>query len=95
MLSVAVRIEWPWDSVAAECTSFLGPAGYGFVQVSPATEHIQGDQWFTDYQPVSYNVSSKRGNRTQFSKMVSTCASAGVGIIVDGTQIFALLLRYP
>lgn len=24
--------EWTWDSIAAECTSFIGPAGYGFVQ---------------------------------------------------------------
>lgn len=24
--------EWTWDSVASECTSFIGPAGYGFVQ---------------------------------------------------------------
>ena len=24
--------EWTWDSVAAECTAFIGPAGYGFVQ---------------------------------------------------------------
>lgn len=24
--------EWNWDSVAAECTNFIGPAGYGFVQ---------------------------------------------------------------
>lgn len=24
--------EWTWDSVAAECTNFIGPAGYGFVQ---------------------------------------------------------------
>jgi hypothetical protein len=24
--------EWNWDSVAAECTSFLGPVGYGYVQ---------------------------------------------------------------
>ena len=26
--------EWNWDSVAAECTNFIGPAGYGFVQGS-------------------------------------------------------------
>ncbi|KAJ6511964.1 glycoside hydrolase superfamily, partial [Mycena vitilis] len=75
--------EWPWDSVAAECTSFLGPAGYGYAQVSPASEHIQGEQWWTDYQPVSYILTSKRGNRTQFINMVSTCANAGVGILVD------------
>jgi hypothetical protein len=24
--------EWSWDSVASECTSFIGPAGYGYVQ---------------------------------------------------------------
>jgi hypothetical protein len=29
---IAQMFEWDWDSVAAECTSFLGPAGYGFVQ---------------------------------------------------------------
>ena len=29
---IAQMFEWNWDSVAAECTSFLGPAGYGFVQ---------------------------------------------------------------
>ncbi|KAJ7163236.1 alpha-amylase [Mycena filopes] len=81
--TIVQLFEWPWDSVAAECTSVLGAAGYGFVQVSPAAEHITGPQWFTDYQPVSYNVTSKRGNRDQFSSMVSTCASAGVGIIVD------------
>ena len=37
--SVIVQMfEWTWDSVAEECTNFLGPAGYGFVQgiiVSP------------------------------------------------------------
>ncbi|KAJ7168164.1 glycoside hydrolase superfamily [Mycena crocata] len=75
--------EWPWDSIAAECTSFIGPAGYGYVQVSPASEHVTGSQWWTDYQTVSYKLISKRGSRTQFANMVSTCANAGVGVIVD------------
>jgi hypothetical protein len=26
--------EWDWDSIAAECKNFIGPAGYGFVQGS-------------------------------------------------------------
>ncbi|ELU39233.1 glycoside hydrolase family 13 protein [Rhizoctonia solani AG-1 IA] len=84
--------EWSWDSIAAECTDFIGPAGYGFVQVrstlkptnkcsnwaqvSPPSEHIEGPQWWTDYQPVSYTLTSKRGNRKQFRR-------AGVGVIVD------------
>jgi hypothetical protein len=24
--------EWDWDSIAAECKKFIGPAGYGAVQ---------------------------------------------------------------
>ncbi|KII86244.1 glycoside hydrolase family 13 protein [Plicaturopsis crispa FD-325 SS-3] len=82
--NVIIQIfEWSWDSVAAECTNFIGPAGYGFVQVSPPAEHISGDQWWTDYQPVSYTLTSKRGNRDQFSNMVSTCHNAGVKVIAD------------
>ncbi|KAI1783512.1 glycoside hydrolase [Ganoderma leucocontextum] len=75
--------EWTWDSVAAECTNFIGPAGYGFVQVSPPQEHVTGDQWWTDYQPVSYILTSKRGNRDQFASMIATCHDSGVGVIVD------------
>lgn len=33
-----------------ECQTVLGPSGYRWVQVSPAQEHIQGDQWWVDYQ---------------------------------------------
>ncbi|CDO69062.1 Glycoside Hydrolase Family 13 / Carbohydrate-Binding Module Family 20 protein [Trametes cinnabarina] len=104
---IVQMFEWTWDSVAAECTDFLGPAGYGFVQgmfstanmshhraiilttylvtstVSPPQEHIQGDQWWTDYQPVSYTLTSKRGDRTQFANMISACHAAGVGVIAD------------
>lgn len=74
---------WNWDSIAAECSNFLGPEGYGFVQVSPPAEHVQGSQWWTDYQPVSYTLTSKRGNRQQFQNMVTACHNAGVGVIAD------------
>lgn len=80
---IAQMFEWNWDSVAAECTGFLGPAGYGYVQVSPAQEHIQGPQWWTDYQPVSYILDSKRGTREQYENMIHTCHAAGVGVIAD------------
>ncbi|KAI0738098.1 glycoside hydrolase family 13 protein [Daedaleopsis nitida] len=75
--------EWNWDSIAAECTNFLGPAGYGYVQVNPPQESVSGDQWWTDYQAVSYQLTSKHGNRDQFANMVRTCHAAGVGVIVD------------
>lgn len=75
--------EWNWNSIAQECKDFIGPAGYGFVQVSPATEHIQGGQWWTSYQQVSFNLQSKRGSRDEFSAMVNACKGAGVGVLVD------------
>ncbi|MGP4110702.1 alpha-amylase [Streptomyces sp. 4N509B] len=79
----AVLFSWTFDSVARECTDRLGPAGYGYVQVSPPQEHIQGGQWWTQYQPVSYEINGRLGNRQQFQNMVDTCADAGVGVVVD------------
>ncbi|KAJ7160393.1 glycoside hydrolase [Mycena filopes] len=75
--------EWTWASIASECTNFIGPAGYGFVQVSPPQEHVTGSQWWTDYQPVSYILTSKRGNQAQFQSMITTCHAAGVKVISD------------
>src|SRR5437764_14904132 len=63
--------EWPWDSVANECTNFLGPKGYDAVQVSPPQEHVElaskGYPWYQDYQPVSYQLRTRRGDRERFA----------------------------
>ncbi|EGX57213.1 alpha-amylase [Streptomyces zinciresistens K42] len=79
----AVLFEWNFASVARECTNTLGPAGYGYVQVSPPAEHIQGAQWWTSYQPVSYRIAGRLGDRTAFRTMVTTCQAAGVKVVVD------------
>ena len=73
---------WPWESVAAEC-EFLGAAGVDWVLVSPPQEHIQGDPWWTIYQPVSYQIESRFGTREQFAQMVQSCSESGVEIIAD------------
>lgn len=75
--------EWTWADIASECESFLGPKGFKAVQVSPPTEHIKGSQWWTRYQPVTYNLISRSGNESQFKDMVKRCNAAGVSIIVD------------
>ncbi|MFF0512850.1 carbohydrate-binding module family 20 domain-containing protein [Streptomyces sp. NPDC004250] len=79
----AVMFEWNFSSVAKACTDTLGPAGYGFVQVSPPQEHIQGGQWWTSYQPVSYKIAGRLGDRGQFKTMVDTCHAAGVKVVAD------------
>ena len=79
--------EWNWPSIGRECTSVLGPKGYGAVQVSPPQEHIvlagSGYPWWQDYQPISYQLVTRRGNRAAFASMVSTCHAAGVKVYVD------------
>ncbi|WAP55630.1 alpha-amylase [Streptomyces sp. S465] len=79
----AELFEWTYASVAKECTTTLGPAGYGYVEVSPATEHIQGSQWWTSYQPVSYRIAGRLGDRTAFKNMIDTCHAAGVKVVAD------------
>ncbi|MET9844236.1 alpha-amylase [Streptomyces ossamyceticus] len=79
----AVLFEWTFASVAKECTTTLGPNGYGYVQVSPPAEHIQGSQWWTSYQPVSYRIAGRLGDATAFKNMVDTCHTAGVKVVVD------------
>jgi alpha-amylase len=82
---IANLFEWPWASVAAECTAVLGPKGYGGVQVSPPEESVTlpGHPWWEVYQPVSYQLTSRMGNRAQFAGMVSSCHAAGVKVYAD------------
>ncbi|CAM3197111.1 carbohydrate-binding module family 20 domain-containing protein [Stackebrandtia soli] len=78
---------WPWDSIASECTNVLGPAGFGAVEVSAPQEHVvlpeAGYPWWQDYQPVSYELNSRRGSAEDFAAMVAACDAAGVDVYVD------------
>jgi alpha-amylase len=77
--------QWPWASVASECHDVLGPKGFAAVQVSPPQEHVvlPGFPWYQDYQPVSYQLNSRRGDRAAFASMVQSCHAAGVKVYVD------------
>lgn len=77
--------EWPWNDIAKECETYLGPNGFSAVQVSPPQEHIStpGSPWWERYQPVSYEILSRSGTEAQFKEMVFRCNRAGVDIYVD------------
>ncbi len=86
--------EWNWSSVARECTTQLGPKGYGGVQVAPPQDSVKRQQlgdgsdtvlhpWWEVYQAVDYALTSRMGNEAQFKAMVSTCRKAGVKVYVD------------
>lgn len=75
--------QYNWNSVAKQCTEVFGPNHFEFVLLSPAQEHIEGEQWWTSYQPVSYQLESRLGTRDEFKRMVDTCHEHGVKVIAD------------
>ncbi|XP_070169478.1 alpha-amylase 4N-like isoform X1 [Polyergus mexicanus] len=77
--------EWKWPDIAAECENFLGPLGFGGVQVSPLQENVIVDNrpWWERYQPISYIWRTRSGTSEQFKDMVRRCNNAGVRIYVD------------
>lgn len=80
---IVTAFQQNWKSIAQECKTTYGPEGVSYVQVSPPNEHVSGTQWWTSYQPVSYKLKSKLGDKDGFKKMITTCKDAGVGIIAD------------
>ncbi|KAG5345668.1 AM4N amylase, partial [Acromyrmex charruanus] len=77
--------EWKWGKIAEECENFLGPMGFGGVQVSPVQENVivKNRPWWERYQPISYKLNTRSGTAKQFKDMVRRCNNAGVRIYVD------------
>jgi alpha-amylase len=76
--------EWSWNDIATECTQWLGPQGYGAVQISPPGASKNANGWWGVYQPVNYvNLTSRMGTRAQLQTMINTCHTAGVRVYAD------------
>lgn len=77
--------EWKWDDIAKECEQFLGPNGYGGVQLSPVNENaiVPGRSWFERYQPLSFKLKTRSGDEQQLKDMIQRCNKAGVRTYVD------------
>ena len=76
--------EWSWNDLATECTQFLGPQGYGGVQISPPHAAKVTGNWWDVYQPVNYvALTSKMGTPAQLQSMINTCHAAGVRVYAD------------
>ncbi len=82
--AVVNLFQWNWKSVAAECPR-LAKVGYAGVQVSPAQEHamVVNNPWWVDYQPVGYQITSRRGDRAAYAAMIQACHAVGVKIYAD------------
>lgn len=77
--------EWKWLDIAQECEDFLGPKGYGGVQISPPNENaiLANRPWYERYQPMSYRLQTRSGTEEEFKSMIDRCRDAGVRIFAD------------
>lgn len=82
---------WPHADVEAECES-LGKMGWMGVKVFPAQESVfsyewpqngELNPWWFYYQPVSYNLSGRHGDRAALRSLIETCRSHGVRVYAD------------
>jgi len=77
--------EYNFDSIATDCTDYLGPDGYAAVQVAPPEDSYDqsAHSWWDVYQPVDYTVGGRLGTQAEFEAMISACHAAGVKVYVD------------
>lgn len=76
--------EWAWPDIATECTQWLGPKGFGGVQISPPGASKNANGWWGVYQPVNYvNLNSRIGTPAQLQSMIASCHAAGVRVYAD------------
>lgn len=88
-------MDWRWADIANECETFLGPNGFGGVQVSPANEHnVFDDQrsWMERYGPVSYILTTRSGTQSSFADMTRRCNELSMtsldAIILSLSELF-------
>jgi alpha-amylase len=76
--------HWKWNDIAKECSNWIGPQGYGAVQISPPHSSAVLGHWWDIYQPVDFNnLTSRFGNATELQTMINTCHTAGVRVYAD------------
>ena len=82
---------WPYEDIAEEC-EFISHAGYMGIKIFSPNEHLQNfkniedemlNPWWFIYQPVSYKLHSRMGNKKQLKKMINICRSYNLRIYAD------------
>jgi len=81
---------WPDDQIEKEC-KVIAEAGYLGVKLFPHQEQLMAWQpmenmlnpWYFMYQPVSYSLNGRMGNRSTLRHMIKTCRSYGLRVYAD------------
>ncbi|XP_050080527.1 alpha-amylase A-like [Anopheles maculipalpis] len=81
--TIVQLFEWRYKDIERECRTFLGPNGFGAVQLSPVNEVRDGTSWEDRYEPVSYKLTSRSGNESALRSAIDACNKADVRVFVE------------
>ncbi|XP_049543618.1 alpha-amylase A-like [Anopheles darlingi] len=83
--TIVQLFEWRYQHIEHECRSYLGPHGFGGVQLSPVNEvrDSRPPTWTNRYEPISYKLSGRSGSETALQSMITACNEAGVRVYVE------------
>ena len=81
---------WPHSEIAKEC-EMLAKMGYMGAKLFPTQEQIMSfetfsndlNPWYFAYQPVSYRLQGRMGNRDDLRNAIQTCRKLGVRMYAD------------
>ncbi|XP_053679212.1 alpha-amylase 4N-like [Anopheles nili] len=81
--AIVQLFEWRYADIEHECRTYLGPNGFGAVQLSPVNEVRDGTSWVDRYEPISFKLTSRSGNEFALRSAVKACNEAGVRVLVE------------
>ncbi|XP_065082969.1 alpha-amylase 4N-like [Ochlerotatus camptorhynchus] len=83
--AIVQLFERTFEDIETECALYLGPKGFGAVQVSPVNEVrvMPNRSWRERYEPISYKIAGRSGDESQLRSMVRACNDAGVRVYVE------------
>lgn len=88
--SIVEFFMWPHSEIEKEC-AMLAKMGYMGAKMFPVQEQVMSlepfnndlNPWYFAYQPVSYRLQGRMGNRDDLRKAIHTCRSYGVRMYAD------------
>ncbi len=88
--AIVEMFMWPHKDVQQEC-AMLSKLGYMGVKLFPTQEQVMSletfnndlNPWYFAYQPVSYRLQGRMGNRDELRAAITACRAAGVRVYAD------------
>jgi glycosidase len=73
---------WDLKSITKEIDNFK-ECGYSSIQISPIQPCKDGNEWWCDYQPLSFTIGNRHGTKEDLNELTTEAHKRGIKIICD------------